>query len=554
MLGSMPGGTGAPARAFYPGRLALQSLFRAPQHPPPPPLQGPYTSTVLWDLAVQVSSSEELAALLEAVTPRTLPALRSLALVAEPGDDLAAIRADFATLEHPGITQLTLNSIELAGGFSTLAHLSGARRPRCARYAPFASEPRCSPTARLSLRLHSPLPPGPAGLQILAAWYEEDQGPPLNLGGDLTALSALRQVPTACHPTHLFTLFLLPPSAVLFPALCCVATRFLRPSWHCSPPLLVLQLSSLAVHNLASSEGLTLLSHLTSLSITPQPGSRLTLGGLPALRQLSADLSSSGSSGRELLRRGSVAYVPPANGLGSLSQLELRCFVWGQAPAAAVAAPPAEPAGPPEPEAAEVDEAEAGGVGEGSDSEDEEPGEDDASVASEADVDAFWQDDAASDGGSEAGAEGEDDVLEAMQGDADAGAASEEDGDEEEEVAAEEGEVGGARGGCERDSLARLERCYLSRLLERLPTLTSILLLDYLGPVATLSSKGAGQGGGARAGAGAGSGGGSVWQNTVTRTIGGAVWQRSISEVPAATPGTAGQCDIQYTWQQTDVQ
>lgn len=73
---------------------------------------------------MQVSSSRELEALLEAATPATLPVLRSLALVAEPGEDGGAVRADFAALEHPGLVHLTLSGIELS--FAALTHLTGA--------------------------------------------------------------------------------------------------------------------------------------------------------------------------------------------------------------------------------------------------------------------------------------------------------------------------------------------------------------------------------------------------------------------------------------------
>eukprot|EP00887_Chlorella_sp_A99_P008098 scaffold12.g8098.t1 len=381
-----------------------------------PALQTPCPYRVLWDLAVQVSSSEELASLLEAATPAALPALRSLALVAEPGEDVAAIRADFGLLEHPGITQVTLNSIELAGGFGDLQHLTG--------------------------------------LQSLSAWYEEDQGPPLNLGGEIAALSALRQ------------------------------------------------LSSLAVHNLASSEGLNRLRHLTSLSVMPHPGSALTLEGLPALQQLSLDLSACGSTGHEPLRRGAAAHAPPGAGLDSLRQVELRCFVWGRPPpeagtAAAGAAAEAEGAA----------QQQQGGGGEeggeeadaGSDSEDEE-GE------AEAEAD-----------GADEGGDGEEE---------------EEQEEEEEEEAWEEGEVEGwAPGSGEEqpaDALARLERAYLSRLLARLPTLTAIALTDYLGVVGVPASKGASGTGAARAAA-AGSGGDAGWRDTTECSIAGAVWRRAPS-------------------------
>ncbi len=89
------------------------------------------------------------------------------------------------------------------------------------------------------------------------------------------------------------------------------------------------QLADLSLDGLASGEGLSTLAHLTSLAIAPAQGARISLHGLPRLQRLVCDLGSSGSSGRELLSERASVHVPAAgHGLASLSQLELRCFVW----------------------------------------------------------------------------------------------------------------------------------------------------------------------------------------------------------------------------------
>lgn len=140
------------------------------------------------------------------------------------------------------------------------------------------------------------------------------------------------------------------------------------------------QLAHLSLDGLASGEGLSALSHLTTLAISPAQGARIRLHGLPRLQRLVCDLGSSGSSGRELLGERASVHVPAAgHGLASLAHLELRCFVWRHWEAGASA---------------------DGSDGVGSDAGGSEDGGDNASEEEDAD--------AGSGAGSEAGSDGSD--------------------------------------------------------------------------------------------------------------------------------------------------
>lgn len=269
------------------------------------------------------------------------------------------------------------------------------------------------------------------------------------------------------------------------------------------------------MHNLASSEGLRQLPGLRSLSVSPQPGSALVLEGLPHLVTLSLDLSSCGSSSRELVRRSAVAYVPLGGAaLPALRNIELRCFMWGRPPMLQPhEALPGQHGAVDEPLVEDGEGAEDSG-GDSDDDGDNWSGSDD----------------------------------EAAEFDEEQGAPNSESDDDDEEPSDDEGwEPAGPGEEAAAAALARLERAYLSALLTRLPALESVQLSDYLGVVAPPSSSkasGGGSGLGASRAARAGGADGG-WRDATGCTIAGAAWQRAVSQTPARDDG-APLCDVRY--------
>lgn len=108
----------------------LQLAGQLHLHAPPPTAlssrrpapQGPACYTRLECLALQLSSSDDLPAVLACISARTLPALRCLALLADAG---AGVAADLAPLAHGGLTRLDLHGVQLPAGFSSLQQLTG---------------------------------------------------------------------------------------------------------------------------------------------------------------------------------------------------------------------------------------------------------------------------------------------------------------------------------------------------------------------------------------------------------------------------------------------
>ncbi|PRW34007.1 calcium-binding hemolysin [Chlorella sorokiniana] len=391
----------------------------------PSGLQAPTCYARLEQLALQLSPSDDLPACLACLHPGMLPALRCLALLAPPGEGVAA---DLSSLRHRGITRLDLRGIQLPAGFASLQHLTGLR-------------------------------------ELAVRYDEEEEVPPLNLHGDVSALSSLRQ------------------------------------------------LASLSLDGLASGEGLSALPHLTALSISPAQGARIRLHGLPRLRRLVCDLGSSGSSGRELLSERASVHVPAAgHGLDSLAQLELRCFVWRHWEAEGSEGGGSDDGGSAGGSSgsgsSEGDDAGSGvgseaasgsewDEGQHEEEEEEEEEEDEASSGSSGSGDSEA-------GSSEAGSEAaagmaldgweEEEDEEAGEGGG-AAADGEEEGWQEEEQAAglleaswgfmqhAQGGSGGTTSAQGVPAIVSLEQWYLAALLARLPTLASIQLTDYMGLV-----------------------------------------------------------------------
>ncbi|KAL4436703.1 hypothetical protein ABPG75_003842 [Micractinium tetrahymenae] len=470
----------------------------------PAALQASAPYARLERLALKLSPSDDLPAVLGCIRPATLPALRCLALLAPNG---AGMAADMGGLRHGGLARLDLRGLQLPAGFASLQQLSG--------------------------------------LECLSIRYdEEDEAPPLNLAGDLAALSSLKQ------------------------------------------------LCSLSLDNLGRGEGLPSLSQLTSLSLAPQQGARITLHGLPRLCHLAVDLSF-GSCGRDLLsEERSTVHVPADHGLAGLQQLELRCFVWRHWEAAG--------------------SSRAGGSAAGSDA-----GSEASSEGSEASSDAGSDDGA----GSEAGSEGSDSSMSEEGGTSEAGeeageAASSsagsdasadsfaaadmeevaaegaaevaegapEDQEEEAEEAAEQQGPGlleaswgflqrgsaGASATQQAHAMLSLEQRYIAALLARLPTLSCVQLVDYMGlvdpaslaagqaqqaqqggkpgaaaaaPAVTAAAAAAGKE--AAAGSRAGSPGLVMQQEAGGAASSVAGWQRAVAETPV--PGGISQYDVTYS-------
>ena len=73
-------------------------------------------------MSAKVDSTEELHTLLGSITQQSLPALRTLVLVAEHAGSVHGV---LSKLRHDGIAQLVLHGVEADGGFEDLEHLTG---------------------------------------------------------------------------------------------------------------------------------------------------------------------------------------------------------------------------------------------------------------------------------------------------------------------------------------------------------------------------------------------------------------------------------------------
>ncbi|KAL4858145.1 hypothetical protein ACK3TF_001640 [Chlorella vulgaris] len=496
----------------------------------PATLQDSTCYAALERLVLKLSpDDDELGAALATITPRTLPALRCLAMLAPAA---AGVSAELHPLRHGSLTRLDLLGVQLPSGFACLQHLTALRE--------------------------------------LRVGYEEEDAlevPPLNLLGDLAALSALKQ------------------------------------------------LSSLSLDSLGCGDGLHTLTSLQRLSLAPQAGARITLRGLPLLRRLVLDLSA-GSSGRDLLSEAhSLVYVPAqGHGLASLQELELRCFVWRQWQAAGSDAGTSAGSGA----AGEQLEGEEGGSEEEEEEEEvEEEEEDDAASSNsnssvleagsgqedaeqDAEQDGELDDGPGSAAASEAEQEAEEDEhggqgdqgggqdmdwAEAVGGADHGGAGAAGGADAEAEEAEEEQQHAGlleaswgfmaaqlpqqpqgagtnCEDGCQPpDALASLEQRYLTAVVGRLPTLTRLCLVDYMGlvdPPSLLQPPLQGTKPGVPGLPGLGTkdaaGGGSraatpglllPQQGGAASASGLAGWQRAVAEMPV--PGGISQYDVTYT-------
>lgn len=74
----------------------------------------------LSSITARLEGPDDAAALLAAVSPGTLPALRSLVLQARPG-----LRARLGRLQHTGLRRLALLGVEAEDGFEGLVQLAG---------------------------------------------------------------------------------------------------------------------------------------------------------------------------------------------------------------------------------------------------------------------------------------------------------------------------------------------------------------------------------------------------------------------------------------------
>ena len=215
--------------------------------------QAPACYARLERLALRLSPPDDLPAILACIQPGALPALRCLALLAGAGEGAAA---DLGALRHPGLTQLDLRNVELPAGFASLQQLAGepyeclgcpaAHAPaacwvwvlcragqRQALAAPALPLPRRPPPHSAPILASHSLPPthlsslcpiffpalpSPAtGLECLSIRYDEEhEAPPLNLGADLAALAAVKQVRPALSRLCML------PAAPLF---CCCSVH-----------------------------------------------------------------------------------------------------------------------------------------------------------------------------------------------------------------------------------------------------------------------------------------------------------------------------------------
>ncbi|GAB4823031.1 hypothetical protein N2152v2_010077 [Parachlorella kessleri] len=419
--------------------------------------------TLSW-VSAKVDSTEELHTLLDSITQQSLPALRTLVLVAQQG---GSVHGALSKLRHDGLAQLVLHGVEAEGGFEDLEHLTG--------------------------------------LESLSLCYDEDDGPDINLEGNLHLLSSMPRL------------------------------RHLR------------------LTNLACDEGLPTLTQLTSLAVSPGSDTYIAVERLPRLQRLCVDLTAE-CRGLELLQPGCVVYVPRGHGLTSLTHLELRSFVWspernasdepqyhlgsGDSGAAAVfsagsnmwqqgaeddwdsedgwehpqqhAQQAQQPVGwgaPDVGDASDGSEAGAepwGGAGSmGSNSDiDSDVGDGSSSSSSSssggsgtsleevgADAEEEGGQAAGQDGGSESPSEGGTSMLGGgaaatggSRGDAEQG--QEGRGDAAYAVALpEQAQQGSSAGDVETKAASLLESRYLASLVRRIPTLTHIMLADYMGPV-----------------------------------------------------------------------
>lgn len=74
----------------------------------------------LSSITARLEGPDDAAALLAAVTPGTLPVLRSLVLQARPG-----LHARLGRLQHTGLRRLALQGVEAEDGFEGLVQLAG---------------------------------------------------------------------------------------------------------------------------------------------------------------------------------------------------------------------------------------------------------------------------------------------------------------------------------------------------------------------------------------------------------------------------------------------
>lgn len=406
-------------------------------------------------LTTHLRCTQELCALLSSITPASLPALHTLVLEAPPE---LPCTAGFGPLQHSKLSRLVLRGgVEMEGGFQGLRQLEG--------------------------------------LQSLSLHYDDEEGPEVNLDATLDQLSHL-------------------------------------------------ELSHLTLSNLACDEGLTSLRHLTSLSMAPGADTYIAVEQLPCLQSLCVDFSSE-CRGWEVLHAGCVVCIPKAHGLVSLTHLELRSLEWAPLVVGAREAGEASSMHSMGHSAAlysggsNAGEGEEGGVGaeaedggdavwesdaEVSDAQESDPGAgsmgsnsddevDDEGVASLDDPDEEEQgeendavsgaasDESALDGaasGAEASVAGgsdsedgvEEEVVEEMS-DAEAALGGEGDGTSETEeedgvaYAMPEAKPVGKRGSEEADAkaAAQFENRYLGELVRRIPSLRTVHLPDYMGPL-----------------------------------------------------------------------